>query len=282
LKFKILIIAFSVIIVMVIAVIIMLPSIFAGTQAAGADVVSKIRLMTLPMLIFMVVLLVGMGIFFFFNYRLLSLLEREDWPALAYYLEQKCFTKGQYTNRNVRLLASSYLVLTDYASVLKLESKTMLANSSAVGKNILLFGTARILSGNYKDAAAFYKTYLDKGKLSRKEQQWTRFFYGFSFLLSGAFKLSQPEFTSLAISSNDGIITGLSAYFLNKTIARYVDNTAGCVAASESGRSRVLKALKKSASWKKEAAKLGSDIHVAIIKRYIDETGDWLYAAASE
>jgi len=230
----------------------------------------------------MVVLLIGMGIFFFFNYRLLSLLEREDWPALVYYLEQKCFTKGNYSNKNVRLLASSYLVLTDYVSVLKLENKTMLENPPVVGKNLLLFGTARILSGNYTEAAAFYKLYLDKGKLNRKDKPWTRFFYGFSLLLSGAFKLTQPEFASLTASSNDGIITGLTAYFLNKTIAKHSDNPVECLAASENGRNRVLNVIKKSASWKKEVAKLGSDIHIAVIRRYIDETGVWLYAAASE
>ena len=274
-KFKILIIVFSVIIVLVIAFLVLLPSMFTEK-----DVVSTFRLLTLPMLIFMAALLVCMGIFFFFNYRLLSLLEREDWPALAYYLEQKCMTKGKFSNRNVRLLASSYLVLTDYASVLKLESKVMLTKPSIIGKNLLLFGTARILSGNHKEAAAFYKSYLDKGKLNRKERQWTHFFYGFSLLLSGAFKQCQPEFTSLSALSDDGIITALSAYFLNKTIAKHSDNSIECLSASESGRKRVLNSIKTGAKWKREVEKLGSDIHVAIIKRYIDETGEWLYNAA--
>ena len=276
-KFKFLIIAFSCTIVLVIAVIVMLPAMLAGT-----DVVSTFRFLTLPMLILMVVLLVCMGIFFFFNYRLLSLLEREDWPALVYYLEQKCLVKGKFSNRNVRLLASSYLVLTDYASVLKLESKTMLTNPSVVGKNLLLFGTARILSSNYAEAAAFYKLYLDKGKLSRKDKPWTHFYYGFSLLLSGAFKPAQPEFASLAVSSNDGVITGLSAYFLYKTIYKYSDNPTECLSVSQNGRKRVLHAVKTGAKWKKEIDKLGSDIHIAIIRKYIDETGEWLYAAASE
>ena len=276
-KFKILIIAFSIVILLAIAVVVMLPMMFSG-----ADIASTFQKMTLPMLIFMAILLIGMGIFFFYNYRLLSLLEREDWPALAYYLEQKCFTKGNYSNRNVRLLASSYLVLTDYASVLKLESKAMPVNPSVVNKNLLLFGTARILSGNYAEASAFLKTYLDKGSLNRKDRQWTRLFIAFSLLLSGAFKLSQPEFASLAASSQDGVITGLSAFFLNKTIAKHSDNPAECIASSDNGRSRVLKTIKNFAQWKKETAKLGSDIHVAIIKKYISETGEWLYTSASE
>jgi len=227
----------------------------------------------------MAFLLVGMGIYFFFNYRLLSLLEREDWPALAYYLEQKIYGKGQYSVKNVRLLASSYLVITDYQSVLKLESKVMLNKPSVVGQNILLFGSARVLSGNHKEAIAFFKTNLDrnKGKLKANEEQWVRWFYGFSQLLSGAFKAAEPEFTPLAISSQDALVTGLAAYFLSTSIAKHSENQSECLAAAESGRIRVANAIKNYTGWKKEVDKMSSDIHIAIIRKYIDETGRWLF-----
>jgi len=227
----------------------------------------------------MVLLLAGMGIFFLFNYRLLSLLEREDWPALAYYLEQKVYIKGRFSQRYVRLLASSYLVMTDYQSVLKLESKTMLFNPSIVGKNILLFGTARILSGNHKDATAFFSSNLEKyqGKLKSKEKQWIRWFHGFSLLLSGSFNDAIPDFAALAVSSSDAIISGLSAYFLNNSIAKYTLNPAECLAAAESGRIRVINAIKNAAGWKNEIDKMSSDIHIAIIRKYINEAGDWLF-----
>jgi len=226
----------------------------------------------------MVLLLVGMGIYFFFNYRLLSLLEREDWPALAYYLEQKIFVKGKYTERNVRILASSYLVITDYVSVLKLESKTVLAKPSAVTSNVLLFGSARVLSGNHAEAAAFFNNHLEKGKIRAKDKQWAHWYHGFSLLLKGAFKMAQPEFTSLAVSSRDALITGLSAYFLNTSIAKHFSNPSECLAAAESGRIRVVNAIKNLAGWRKEIDKMSSEIHIVIIKKYILEAGQWLFS----
>jgi hypothetical protein len=216
-----------------------------------------------------------MGVFLLFNYRLLSLLEREDWPALSYYLEQKIYVKNRYNSRKVRLLASSYLVISDYLSVIKLEGKAMLAKPSVVRKNALIFGAARVLSGNHKEAAAFFKTHLDK--CSAKERQWIRWFYGFSEILGGAFAMAEPEFSSLTISSGDALITGLSAYFLHSSVAKHSSKPAECRDVAENGRKRVVKALVNPGGWKREIDKMGTDIHVAIIRKYIDEAGIWLF-----
>jgi hypothetical protein len=277
LKIKYLIIAFSIIFVIIILVTALAPLMI--TSQAEPEFAVNFQYITLPLIIFMVLLLGGLGIFFFFNYRLLSLLEREDWPALAYYLEQKIYTKGRFSQRYVRLLASSYLVITDYQSVLKLENKTMLAKPSIVSKNVLLFGTARVLSGNHKEAAVFFKSSMekDKGKHNARDEQWIRWFYGFSHLLSGAFNQAEPDFTVLAISSPDALITGLSSYFLSNSITKHSQNPEECRAAAESGRIRVVNVMKNKVGWKKEVDKMSSDIHIAIIRKYIDEAGNWLF-----
>jgi len=216
-----------------------------------------------------------MGIFFLFNYRLLSLLEREDWPALAYYLEQKIFVKRRYSNRNVRLLASSYLVISDYQSVLKLESKVMLKKPSVVSKNVLIFGAARVLNGKHEEAAAFFRQHMEKCRV--KDKQWVRWFLGFSDLLAGSFNKAEPVFSSLAAASSDALISGLSSYFLHASIFKYSLNPQVCSVNAENGRQRVVKAIRNINNWKKEADKMASDIHIAIIRKYIDEAGEWLF-----
>jgi len=273
LKLKYLIIAFSIIIVIVILVSVLFP-----VFLAESGYIENVQYIVLPLFIFIVLLLIFLGIFFYFNYRLFSLLEREDWPALAYYLEQKIYQKGSYSERNVKLLASSYLVMTDYLSVLKLENKAMLVKPSVVAKNVLIFGSARVLSGNNKEAAVFFKTHLDKGKLNEKEVQWVRWYYGFSQLLTGDFKLAMPEFISLAMSSRDSLITGLSAYFLQNTIAKTCEKEE-CLKTAENGKNRVKAIIRNPAEWAKEAGKMNTDIHIAIIRKYVDEAGKWIFAA---
>jgi len=277
LKFKYLIIAFSIIIVFILLIVtLFLPAV------SGPDSAANLRNITLPFLAFMFLILLGFFVFFLINYRLFSLLEREDWPAIAYYLEQIIYVKGKYTPGKVRLLASSYLVISDYRSVLKLEGKASLAKPSVVDKNVLLFGAARVLSGNHAEAAVFFKTYLDKGRVKGKEKEWLRWFYGFSYLLSGIFNLAEPEFMSLIYSSRDALITGLTAYFLSNNLAKNSLKANDCRAAAESGRSRVMASLKTPGGWDKEVKKAAADIHVAIIRKYVDEAGKWLFAADNQ
>jgi len=274
LKFKYLIIAFSIIMAIILFITIFLPVL------SGPGYAASFRYVTLPLLLLMSLLLIGVSIFFFLNYRLLSLLEREDWPALAYYLEQKIYVKNQYNFRYVRLLASSYIVISDFQSALKLESKALLAKPATVEKNVLIFGSARILSGNHSEAVSFFKSYT--GKCKEKERQWVRWFHGFSHLLSGSFSQAEPEFSSLAVSSDDAIITGLSAYFLHSSIVKRSVNPQACAQIAANGKDRVLKVIKTTGHWKKETDRMGTEIHIAIIRKYIDETGKWIFGADTQ
>jgi hypothetical protein len=263
-------IAFSIILIVITLITALLPLKFSQ---AGYAV--NFRHLTLPLLLFMAFLLIFMSIFFLFNYRLFLLLEREDWPALAYYLEQKIFVKGKYSSRNVRLLASSYLVISDFQSVSKLENKALLAKPSLVDKNVLIFGAAKVLSGSHTEAAAFFQSHL--GKSMKEDKQWVRWFCGFSQLLSGAFNQAEPDFSSLAVSSDNALITGLSAYFLHNSIAKHSLNPNECRETAKNSRERVIKTIKNAENWKKEAEKMRTEIHIAVIRKYIDEAGKWLF-----
>nr|AXS01235.1 hypothetical protein [uncultured bacterium] len=177
----------------------------------------------------------------------------------------------------MRLLASAYLVISDYPSVLKLESKAAIYKPSVVNDNILIFGCARILSGDYPQAASFLKTQLVKGKIKERDIDWINWFYGFSHILNGSFLLAEPEFISLSVYSNDALIIGLSAYFLSAYLAKYSQKPENCLTASESGKNRVKNAITSIEKWKIEAEKRSSDVHIAIIRKYIDEAGFWLF-----
>jgi hypothetical protein len=226
----------------------------------------------------MYVIIISVNILFAANYRILSLLEREDWPALAYYLEQKMLIKGHYSSRKIRLLASSYLIISDYASVERLEAKLIQVKPAFIEKNALIFGVARILGGNYINAALFYKARLEyKGKIHDKE--WLRWFYGFSHMLAGSFDYAEPEFSTLAASSSDFFIYGLSAYFLQTSIAKHSHKPDECRNTANIGKERVIKTIKSIETWKKETQKMGTEVHTTIIKKYIDEAGNWIFSA---
>jgi len=282
LKYKYLTIAFSIVIVLILFIAVLLPlMIWSGTglqsnaglmlRSSPFSYTPNLLLITLLFFVIIVIILVSFTVFFFLNYRLFSLLEREDWPALAYYLEQELFVKGKYSIRKVQLLASSYMVISDYSSVLKLESKAMLVKPITVAKNAMIFGAARVLNGNYKEAAAFFRKYIEKN-------DWLRWYYGFSCLLGGVFSQAESEFTSLVTTSRNPLITGLSAYFLANNLIRHSLKSEECRTAAENGCTRVVEKLKKSANWYKKVKKSASEIHIAVIRKYVDETGKWLFS----
>jgi hypothetical protein len=234
-----------------------------------------------PLILLLLLILLGVNGYYFTNRRLFFLLEREDWPALVQYLERRVIQEGHYRSHLVRLLANSYLVLSDAASVTALEAKLALARPALVERNVLLFGAARILGKDNAGGARFFSRYLGSGRTG--STGWIRWYYGFSLLLNREFARAAEQFGLLARESKDGILTGLSAFFLADSLPGFLpDRREELLAAAGEGRTRVLEGLVSAAAWKKEAAKMRTEIHAAVLSRYIRDAGKWLYGPGGE
>jgi hypothetical protein len=227
-------------------------------------------------------LLAGVNVYFALNHRLFYLLEREDWPALVDHLEQRIIQKNHYTYGLVRLLANSYLVMSDSAGVTALENKAGIAKPALLDTNALVFGAARILGGDSEGASKFFQVRLEKGKLRPRDKQWVRWYYGFSLLLARHFEQAASEFKTLSLSSNDALIIGLSAFFLFDTLLKYIEDKTEYQAVIDEGRERVLAALKTPAEWHKEAGRIETEVYAAILQKYIDQAGAWLFGGTHE
>jgi len=275
LKFKFIFILFSITLLVFMAVIILLPLYMIG-PAYSANFWN----LNWPIIIVLILLFLGFNIFYFTNKTLFLLLEKEDWPALVRYLEDKVIQKGKYSPRLVRLLANSYLVLSDSASVMSLENKVALAKPSLIDANALIFGTARILGGDVSGAIRFFEARKDTVKPDSRE--WVNWYYGFSLLLDRQFAEAGESFSLLSRMSQNGVVTALSSYFLFETIAPASPGKgAEYIKDAFQGRERVCKALPKKENWKKEVAKLSTEIHAAAISKYLEEAGNWLYSKES-
>jgi len=229
-----------------------------------------------PFILVLVILLFAFNSFYFINRRLFMLLEKEDWPALVRYLEDRVIQKGRYTSRLVRLLANSYLVLSDSAAVMSLENKTAVARPSLVDANVLVFGTARILGKDISGAIRFFEVRKDTVKGTLKE--WVNWYHGFTLLLDRRFEEAAGIFSLLAGISKDGIISGLSSYFLTETIARVLpQREPELKKISSDGKERVLRTLPRLKDWNREVSRLSTEIHAAVLSKYMTETGRWLY-----
>jgi hypothetical protein len=226
--------------------------------------------------VILLAILLGINVYYFRNRRLFLLLEREDWPALVHYLEGRVIRGGNYRSALVRLLANTYLVLSDSASIMTLENKVTLAKPSLINANALIFGTARILGKDIAGAVRFFSQRLGPGK--NESPEWVRWYYGFSLLLDRQFQAAGDQFIPLAHESKDGILTGLSGFFLADTLPKVLPSRKDAfLAAAEDGRNRVLRSFPVRAAWEKESAKVQTEMYAAVLTRYIKGAAVWLY-----
>ncbi|GHV82200.1 hypothetical protein AGMMS49991_07580 [Spirochaetia bacterium] len=257
-----------------------------------------------PLALFLFLVLAGMNLFFALNYRLYHLLEREDWPALVLYLEDRVLQKGRYSSHLVQILANAYLVLSDSASVMKLENQAAAAKPALLEKYALIFGAARILGKDFSGAVRFFELRLEaaleassagkggggKSKAVRPfggkgmtggiafadNTEWLSWYLGFALLLDHQFDPAARRFAEIARHSPDMILVGMAAWFLDSTLLRTLPRGELAEAVRE-GRDRVYAALPDAEAWNKETAKIQTAVYAVILSKYIKETAGWLY-----
>ena len=87
------------------------------------------------------------------------------------------------------------------------------------------------------------------------------------------------EFSRLASSSRNGVVTALSSYFLQQNIYTILPQLRHEFREiSELGKKRALKAMPKIEAWKREIDRLSTGVHAAAIARFLEDTGIWLYS----
>jgi len=271
LKFKFVFILISLTLLLLLLIFIILPSFLLGPSFSFSYWVENWPLLLIWVAIFAVFIF-----FYFTNRRLLLLLEKEDWPALVHYLEYEVLKKGRYSPRLVRLLAAGYLVLSDTDGVLNLENKAAIAKPALLDNNVLLFGAARILGKDFSGAARFFgaRKYTAKPKL----KEWVSWYLGFSLLLDYRLQGAADEFSFLARESKNAVVTALSSFFLSETLARVLpEKETEFLEVSSVGKNRARSFLPTMENWKREINKISTEIHAAVISKYIEGAGYWLY-----
>jgi len=257
--------------------LLLLVFIFFPLMLLGPSYTLSYWLANWPLLLLWLLLFAALNFFYFTNNRLFFLLEREDWPALVHYLEYEVFTKGRYSSRLVRLLATSYLVLSDTDGVLNLENKTAIARPKLLDAHVLVFGAARILGKDFSGAARFFEARKYTARPALRD--WVSWYLGFSFLLDYRLQGAADEFSVLARQSKNAVVTALSSFFLSETLSRVLpEKEAELQETSAEGKNRALGPLPDTESWQRAIDKISTDIHAAIISKYIDGTGHWLYS----
>jgi hypothetical protein len=280
LKFKFLFLFFNILIVFFLLIIVFMPVMILGGELSS-EWNREFWASLWPLLAILAAALIVLDGYYFSNRRLFLLLEREDWPALSGYLEMRVLRKGHYSRNLVRILATTYLVLSDSAAVMGLENKLTLIKPALVRQNALLFGIGRILAKDYPGALRFFAAFVPGDTappraFPDKQEPWLRWYHSFSLLLERRFEEAAEKFRLLAADTHDPLVAGLAAWFLADNLSQLTGGAASLEEA-HAARERIRASLKTRRDWDREWAKTETEVYAAILRKYIYDTGNWIY-----
>jgi hypothetical protein len=225
--------------------------------------------------LFFLLLLGILNAFFVLNWRIFSLVEKEDWSGLTAHLVELVFVKKRYGSRHLGLLVDAYLLQGDVGGIERLEEELTRHRPALLRKSAVLFGLTRLLRDRPAEAAAFLEPLLGKREVDNWE--WLRFDYAFALVLQRRFAEAQPQLLEGA-SSSDPVLALLAAYLLATVIVE-----AGLPAADSASAERAAESVRLRLARRFPGERLGREIErargefqVVILSKLIGDARAWL------
>jgi hypothetical protein len=223
-------------------------------------------------LIFIAILALVNGVFFA-NWKTLSLLENEDWPALSRHLEREILERNRVSRRNVQLLADSLVLLGDFTTMRRLQSALAEKKPPLLDALAERFASGLLLSADYRELYAFSSAYRNA-----RNRDWMRFFAAFARHMEKKFDESADEMLSLCETARDPLITALSGYFCGVLLLRQLPERSETLEKAGTLAKERVTADYTREKWNRLIGEEKSGIHVVVLTKLVDELDLWLFA----
>ncbi|MBN1685222.1 MAG: hypothetical protein JW852_01130 [Spirochaetales bacterium] len=263
-KFKLIFILFNIVIIVSFLAIYLMPLIMVDW---GHAKLFWGRNWGLPLLFLAVIGL--LDAYFVVNWKMFTLLEREDWPALIDHLERRVYEKKMIVSQHVRILVNAYLVRSDLKSIRKLENFVREHRPSMLSRFGLAFGVPYLLENDAERMEGYFCRFID---MKGNDGAWMRFNYAFALILRGDGKGAEAVLAGVCNEKTEPVLTLLSIYLLHSV--RPVADHAAIV---EEKRMDLKKKFTRE-RWLREVERSKNSVHVVILQRLIEEATDWLHA----
>lgn len=210
---------------------------------------------------------------FIANWKTLTLLEKEDWPALSRCLERDVFERNRVSRRKVQLLADSLVLLGDFTTMRRLQETLAARKPTILDALAERFASGLLLSADYSALYSFASAYRDG-----HNRDWMRFFAAFARHMEKKYAESADGMLSLCETARDPLITALSGYFSQKLLAHQLPERSDALERSGSlAKERIVAAYTRE-KWIRLVGEEKSNIHVVVMTKLIDELDPWLFA----
>ncbi len=265
-RFKSILLLFNIVLLIVLLSVTLLPLFIIGSDFFSVFIQKN----WIVLLVFFLVIL-GVDLYFFLNWKLFTLLEEEDWGNLITYLESEIYGAKKTNKMKVKILLNAYLLTSNLDGILRLENYLSGSKRNMVKFYSVAFSVPYLLKSDPKAAEAFFAKLLsEKGT---REIDWIRWNYAFALMQQKQFEAAKEELLKIYRESKQLVPFLMSIYFLH-SYSKYDEEIRELV---EKGRER-LKSKNERKRLEKEIEKSGENMEALILTQIIREANDWLYS----
>ena len=267
-KLKVLVIIFNAVLLTIFFTVLSFSFFTAGTEFIGSFFKNY-----WIFVLFFTFLFIGMNIFFISNWKLITTLESEDWPALSLYLETEIFEKHHITAKKARLLCEISILLGDFEILKRLERVLEEYKPEYIRTFASRFAAAKLLSNDYQGLAEFMaRTVVQPHETS----PWIPFYDAFSAQMLRCYREAAEKFSRMLETEQEPLVRLLGVYFMAYGLYHYLGIDKDDADKRIEAEKRKLK--KHSLQyWKKYVQKEKQNIHVLVLTKAIDDALTWLF-----
>ena len=267
-KLKVLVIIFNAVLLTIFFTVLSFSFFTAGTEFIGSFFKNY-----WIFVLFFTFLFIGMNIFFISNWKLITTLESDDWPALSLYLETEIFEKHHITAKKARLLCEISILLGDFEILKRLERVLEEHKPKYIRTFASRFAAAKLLSNDYQGLAEFMaRTVVQPHETS----PWIPFYDAFSAQMLRCYREAAEKFSRMLETEQDPLVRLLGVYFMDYGLYHYLGIDKDDADKRIEAEKRKLK--KHSLQyWKKYVQKEKQNIHVLVLTKAIDDALIWLF-----
>ncbi|ORC35422.1 hypothetical protein B4O97_09640 [Marispirochaeta aestuarii] len=261
-KFKVIFILFNVVILFSFLIIFFMPLAVLGweyTKEFWADN------WYLPLVFFLIMGI--LNVYFIRNWRLFSLLEREEWGGIIGYVLSR-LEEGRVRRQEVRMAINAALISSRLNVIGRIEELLRDKRPAAMPSFALSLGIPYLLNNDPPGAENYFREFLE---IRGEDRPWIVWCYGFALLLQRRLEEAKIQFLSLT-EEKSPILNLLTAYMLDTCAvqdeeAKRYQNTLVAGLRSKYTRTEFLRI----------AEKARTAVHIVVLGTVLDEAVEWLY-----
>lgn len=216
------------------------------------------------------VVLFALNTYFIANWKLFSFLEREDWPKLIEYLEEKIFQGNRTRAQEIRILINTYVVTSQPERIEKLEAYLREHKPKLVKRFAVPFGIPYLVRNDADEMEQYYGG-LMKDPDSR-DHAWLVWNYAFALLMQQRTEEAKGYLLQLKDDVKNPVLYLLTLYLLDP----FTKQDESIAESVESGKQQ-LRDKYGGTSWQKEIDKNRDNLEVIVLARLVRDATAWAF-----